>query len=104
MDARVIPGQPATGVSAPDLFSRPVQRIRWAGLCTFGVPLVLPHRDRSAPEQGRTAQDQPSTLRIEDLGDEVHLWVAQRVPWPVALEILRLLKVPDEPAPSSSER
>ena len=63
---------------------------------------MLPHRDRSTPEQGRTAQDQPSTLQIEDLGDEVHLWIAQRVPWPVALEILRLLKVPDEPGKTGS--
>ncbi len=39
-------------------------------------------------------------MRIEDLGDEVHLWIAQRVPWPVMLEILRLLKLPDEPDPS----
>ena len=58
---------------------------------------MLPDPDQSAPEQGRTGQDQPSTLRIEDLGDEVYLWAEQQVPWPVALEILRLLKVPDEP-------
>ncbi len=63
---------------------------------------MLPYRDRSAPEQGRKAQDQPSTLRIEDLGDEVHLWAEQRVPWPVALEIMRLLKVPDEPDKTGS--
>ncbi len=61
------------------------------------VPVVLPNRNQSAPKQGGTAQDQPNTLRMKDLGDEVYLWVEQRVPWPVALEIMRLLKIPDEP-------
>jgi transcriptional regulator with XRE-family HTH domain len=34
-----------------------------------------------------------SGLTIDDLGSEVHLRIEQRVPWPVALEILSLLKV-----------
>jgi hypothetical protein len=46
-------------------------------------------RDRSA---GR--RDARGTVRIRDFGDEVHLWFKQRVPWPVALEILRELKAP----------
>ena len=33
-----------------------------------------------------------------DFGNEVHLWVEQRVPWTVALKILRLLTDPDPPA------
>ena len=33
-------------------------------------------------------------LRIHDYGDEVHLMIEQRVPWPVALEILKELKTP----------
>jgi hypothetical protein len=48
-----------------------------------------------------TPRDRPSgprdargTVRIHDFGDEVHLWFEQRVPWPVALEILRELKAP----------
>jgi transcriptional regulator with XRE-family HTH domain len=32
-------------------------------------------------------------LSMEDFGSEVHLRIEQRVPWTVALEILRLLKV-----------
>jgi len=63
---------------------------------------VLSQRDRRASEQGRTAQERPNTLRIKDLGDEVHLWAEQRVPWPVALQIMRLLKVPDEPDKTGS--
>ena len=31
---------------------------------------------------------------FRDFGDEVHLWFEQRVPWSVALEILRELKAP----------
>jgi hypothetical protein len=31
-------------------------------------------------------------LRFRDLGDEVHLWFEQRVPWKVALQILEALK------------
>jgi hypothetical protein len=33
------------------------------------------------------------TLDLEDFGDEVRLSFDQRVPWRVALKILRLLKV-----------
>jgi hypothetical protein len=40
---------------------------------------------------GSSAGDAPDTLRIRDFGDEVHLWIEQRVPWPVALEIVRVL-------------
>ena len=37
------------------------------------------------------------TLRIQDFGDEVHLWVEQRVPWTVALQVLKVLKASDPP-------
>jgi hypothetical protein len=57
---------------------------------------VSPTPDQRAPEEaGR--QDEPNTVRIRDLGDEVHLWVEQRVPWTVALKIMKLLKDPDPP-------
>jgi hypothetical protein len=49
------------------------------------------------------AADPPGTLRIHDFGDEVHLWFEQRVPWPIALEILRELKAPG-PAPDATRR
>ena len=39
-------------------------------------------------------KDAQGTVRIHDFGDEVHLWFKQRVPWPVAVEILRELKAP----------
>jgi hypothetical protein len=35
--------------------------------------------------------DLRGTLNIRDSGDEAHLWFEQRVPWPVALEILKEL-------------
>jgi hypothetical protein len=41
------------------------------------------------------------TVRIHDFGDEVHLWFEQRVPWPIALEILRELKAPG-PTPDAT--
>ena len=65
----------------------------------------MPDPDRSETTEepaGRT--DRPSTVRIEDFGDEVHLWVAQRVPWPVALEILRLLKLPEEASAGDEDK
>ena len=37
--------------------------------------------------------DVEGTLDLEDFGDEVRLSFDQRVPWSVALKILRLLKV-----------
>jgi hypothetical protein len=55
-------------------------------------------RDRSAERM--SAQ---GTVRIHDFGDEVHLWFEQRVPWPIALEILRELKAPG-PAPDATRR
>jgi hypothetical protein len=57
----------------------------------------LPDPDRRPQQNSEADRRRASTVRIQDLGPEVHLWVAQRVPWPVALEIMRLLKVPDEP-------
>ena len=58
------------------------------------VSPVSPSPDQRPPEDaGR--RDDPNTLRIRDLGDEVHLWVEQRVPWTVALKIMKLLKDPD---------
>jgi len=65
------------------------------------VSPVSPSFDQREPDEaGR--QDEPNTVRIQDLGDEVHLWVEQRVPWTVALEILRLLKIPAEPDKSGA--
>src|SRR5829696_2849878 len=44
------------------------------------VSPVSPSPDQRPPEDaGR--RDAPNTLRIQDFGDEVHLWVQQRVPW-----------------------
>jgi hypothetical protein len=96
---------PATGASAPDLLqARSV--FRRTGLCIWAGHsavayverfIVLPDPDHPAPAQqsaGRVAVD--DTLRIRDFGDEVHLWIECRVPWDVALKILRVLK---EPAP-----
>jgi hypothetical protein len=37
------------------------------------------------------ARDRRGSVNIRDFGDEVHLWFEQRVPWPVALEILKEL-------------
>jgi hypothetical protein len=49
------------------------------------------HRPTQADET--TSQENvEGTLHIEDFGDEVHLSFDQRVPWRVALKILRLLK------------
>ena len=63
------------------------------------VSPVSPSPDQRAPEEaGR--RDEPNTVRIRDLGDEVHLWVEQRVPWTVALMIMKLLRDPDLPAES----
>jgi hypothetical protein len=62
----------------------------------------------------RPEQPVPETLQILDFGREVHLWIEQRVPWDVALQILQLLTQPHEaetkdtrpcdPAPPSRER
>ena len=61
------------------------------------------------PDPDPRAQAKPSerekravhgTVRIQDLGDEVHLWIEQRVPWPVALKILEALKTPERPGRS----
>src|SRR5215212_10923621 len=43
------------------------------------------------------------TVRVEDFGGEAHLWVKQRVPWPLALEILRLLGVEGHPELASAQ-
>ena len=53
-----------------------------------------PQTDQSAAKQERDAR---GTLRIQDFGDEVHLSFEQRLPWEVALEILRILKTPGPP-------
>ena len=37
------------------------------------------------------------TVRVEDFEEEAQLWVEQRVAWPVALRILRLLGAEDHP-------
>ena len=49
------------------------------------------------PSAAKRARDAPGMLRIEDFGDEVHLSFEQRLPWAVALEILRILKAPESP-------
>ena len=64
---------------------------------------VLPDPDQRAPKQPTGRRDRPSTVRIEDLGDEVHLRVGQRVPWTVALKIMKLLKDPDPPEGGEGE-
>lgn len=53
----------------------------------------MSRRDRSR-QTGQDAERAGGTLRIRDLGDEVHLEVEQRVQWKVALEILKELKAP----------
>ena len=58
-----------------------------------------PRRGGQSAER-RNAQ---GTVRLHDFGDEVHLWFEQRVPWPIALEILRELKAPG-PAPDATRR
>ena len=60
----------------------------------------MPDRDRRTHENKSPAKkdDAPGILRIHDFGDEVHLWVEQRVSWKVALEILQELKAPMLPA------
>ena len=49
---------------------------------------------------GDVPEGQP-TVSFEDFGDEVHLWIAQRVSWDVALKIMELLK---EQAPGGDSR
>ena len=48
-----------------------------------------PTQTRKSASQG----DVEGTLDLEDFGDEVRLSFDQRVPWRVAMKILRLLKV-----------
>jgi hypothetical protein len=54
--------------------------------------LAVPNRPQAErpPPRGKGK----GTIQFEDLGDEVHLWIEQQVPWKVALEILRELKAP----------
>jgi hypothetical protein len=61
----------------------------------------MPHPDRRihAPRAG----DRRGSVNISDFDDEVHLWFEPRVPWPIALEILKELKAPD-PAPDRTRR
>ena len=81
--------------------SRPV-RSNAGRVCVLGVT-VLPDPDQRASEQPTGRGDRPSTVRITDFGDEVHLWVEQRVPWRVALKIMKLLKGPDPPEDGEGE-
>ena len=53
-----------------------------------------------ANPSGKEKRAVQGTVRIQDLGDEVHLWIEQRVPWPVALKILEALKTPEQPGRS----
>ena len=50
-----------------------------------------PHRHVQA---SRPPDVSGGTLRIHDYGEEVHLMIEERVPWRVALEILKELKTP----------
>jgi hypothetical protein len=47
---------------------------------------------RTQADKSASQRDAEGTLHIQDFGDEVHLSFAQRVPWEVALKILRVLK------------
>jgi hypothetical protein len=49
--------------------------------------------DPDGPTQEGKSASQGDVVHIEDFGDEVRLSIDQRVPWRVALEIVRLLKV-----------
>src|SRR5688572_4192745 len=51
----------------------------------------LPDPDR--PTEVSKSDSQGDVVHIDDFGNEVRLSIDQRVPWRVALEILRLLKV-----------
>jgi hypothetical protein len=54
----------------------------------------VPDPDRRTPTDKSGSQgDLDGALHIQSFGDEVHLSFEQRVPWGVALEILRVLKV-----------
>jgi hypothetical protein len=55
----------------------------------------LPEDPNRPTQAGKSASqpDEGGTLELEDFGDEVRLSFDQRVPWRVALKILRLLKV-----------
>ena len=61
----------------------------------------MPDRDRTHRPRAPSDRKAQGTIRFEDFGDEVHLWIEQQVPWKVALEILKELKTPatrdDEP-------
>ncbi len=52
---------------------------------------ALKEQQRAREKPNPTSE--PGTLDLEDFGDEVRLSFDQRVPWSVALEILRLLKL-----------
>ena len=46
---------------------------------------------RTQTDKSESQGDGDGTLHIQGFGDEVHLSIEQRVPWGVALEILRVL-------------
>jgi hypothetical protein len=54
-----------------------------------GIPTQRAQADKASSQQNTG-----DTLHIQDFGDEAWLSFDQRVPWKVALEILRLLKAP----------
>jgi hypothetical protein len=64
--------------------------------------LATPHPDRRihAPRAG----DRRGSVNIRDFGDEVHLWFEQRVPWLVALQILKELTHDAASRPRGSRR
>ncbi len=51
-------------------------------------------RSSESVQPSQPANHPQSTVRIKDYGDEVHLWVEQRVPWKVALEVLKEITAP----------
>ncbi len=61
----------------------------------------MPDKDRPSkkPESSEPAEEAgPGKIYIRDFGDEVHLWVEQRVSWDVAIQILEILKGRDPSA------
>src|SRR5215212_3538845 len=69
------------------LRGRSLPRMRYLDALALGLgveksELIGPLRDAD-PLRG--------TVRVEDFGGEAQLWVKQRIRWPVALEVLRLL-------------
>ena len=65
------------------------------------VPALQHPETRDVPAAEAGARRPPEAMTplgiIEDFGDEVHLRIDQRVPWDVALKILRALKAPGKP-------